>query len=69
MSVSFATTCSDPCGWARYPRSALALKCAREVAERDPEFRAIVNKHVEDGVCTAEGRLLKRWDGQRWVAA
>jgi hypothetical protein len=71
MSLQAITGDIDPLGWARRPRSQTALDrlrdggCSGGVAE----LQAIVTRHVEEGVCTAEGRLLKRWDGLQWVAA
>jgi hypothetical protein len=67
--MTFQTGCSDPLGWATFPRSAIAFEHVKDVAKRDSGFSAIVEKHIADGICTAEGKLLKRWDCGVWVAA
>jgi len=67
--MSFTTGASDPHGWAKFPRSAIAFERAKEEARRDVAFQAIVKNLTNSGVCTAEGKLLKRWESGRWVAA
>lgn len=35
--------------------------------KRDLRLAAIYAELVEINVCTAEGKLLCRWDGHKWV--
>ncbi|MCM8595136.1 hypothetical protein [Accumulibacter sp.] len=60
---------SDPLGWARQPRSQLALDSAFKLAERNRELRAIVKALVGQGISTADGKLLRQWDGTQWLPA
>ncbi len=60
----------DPLRWARRPRSAIAFHHVKDLADSgDDRFKAILDKLVADGVATAEGQLVKRWDGAQWVRA
>ena len=49
--------------WATHPRSAMHLKFIFEASERDPRFQRCITSMVERGVCSADGRLLKRYAG------
>ncbi len=60
----------DPLEWAKKPRSQWALDFLRRGSEYDHRLLDILTNHMESGVCDDTGQnLLKRWDGQRWVAA
>lgn len=49
--------------WATHPRSAAQLRMIFDAAERDPRFQRCIASMVELGVCSADGRLLKRYAG------
>ncbi len=59
----------DPLGWAKLPRSAVAIKAIFEIARRDRRFQAIRDEHIANGVASKTGRPLQVWDGLKWVAA
>lgn len=67
--MSFTTGASDPHGWAKFPRSAIAFERVKEEAMRNLAFQVIVKNLAKSGVCTAEGKLLKRWEVGQWVTA
>lgn len=58
----------DPLGWAKRPRSALAVQRVQELARQDRRFPPIVERLVKSGVASAEGKLLQRWNGTEWEA-
>lgn len=59
----------DPLLWAKRPRSTHALEHLLQcVKEGHSSLANILSKLISDGVCTAEGKLLKRWDCGQWVA-
>ena len=64
--MSFKTQCSDPHEWAHKPRSVIAFDHVKDVALRDTAFQEIVKGLVNQGICTAEGKLLKRWKDGQW---
>lgn len=47
--------------WATHPRGSEHLRLIFEAANRDQRFRPCIAQMVADGVCTAEGRLLKTY--------
>lgn len=49
--------------WATHPLSAAQLRMIFDAAERDPRFQRCITSMVERGVCSADGRLLKRYAG------
>ena len=55
--------------WATHPRSQMHLKFIFQAAERDQRFRRCIAQMVEDGICTAEGKLLRAYRDQQFVAA
>ena len=58
----------DPLLWATNPRSQTALDYVRRgAAEGNADLKSIIEKLIEDGVCTDKGRLLRQWDGIGWV--
>ena len=57
----------DPLEWARHPKSDATLQHLRRHMKRDLRLAAIYAELVEINVCTAEGKLLCRWDGHKWV--
>lgn len=77
MAEQVAQTVKKPKGcdavqWARRPMSQLAMNMVADAAKhpmRYPQLAAVFDELVEQGVCTAAGKLLKRWDGQQWVKA
>lgn len=58
---------ADPLGWARRPASQVALKSVFDTASQDRRFAAIKEKLIDDGVASASGRLLLRWQNNGWV--
>lgn len=55
--------------WAKRPKSQVALNAiydGKKHPSRFPALAAIFDQLVADGVATAEGKLLNRWDGVRW---
>ncbi len=60
----------DPLMWAKRLKSQTALDfLSKGCAEGDSRLQEIVRQHIADGVCTKDGRLLLRWDGERLVSA
>lgn len=57
----------DPLDWAKHPRSQEGLRFLVQAAKNDRVLYRILTKLVDDKVCTANGVLLRRWDGVRWV--
>lgn len=56
--------------WATHPRSEMQLKMIFDAAKNDARFRPCVSDMVADGICTTEGRLLKKYAGtNQWVKA
>lgn len=53
--------------WATHPRSAMQLKMIFEAAENDPRFRPCIAEMVEQGICTADGAMLKSYRDGRWL--
>lgn len=61
-----ARDCLD---WAKKPVSALAFEHVKKLAgDGDMVFADIVKKHIEDGVCSPELKLLSVWRNRQWVA-
>lgn len=58
----------DPLGWARKPRSAVAIATVQELSTRDRRFRAIWARLLEIGVVTEKGLPLQIWSGTEWQA-
>lgn len=53
--------------WATHPRTVAQLRAIFEAADRDQRYKPCIEKMVEQGICTAEGRLLKIYrDGEWW---
>jgi hypothetical protein len=57
---------ADPLGWAAKPRSQFALNAVVKKADSDRQFRAILDRLIKEGICTAAGILLFRWTGLSW---
>lgn len=47
--------------WATHPRSPAHLAFIFDAANRDHRFKACIEQMVSDGICTAEGRLLRTY--------
>ena len=47
--------------WATHPRSAAHLFLIFDAAKRDARFKTCIEQMVGDGICTADGRLLKTY--------
>jgi hypothetical protein len=59
----------DPLLWAKRLESQTALNFLRKgCAEGDSRLQEIVRQHIDDGICTDDGKLLRRWDGLQWVS-
>ena len=62
MSMQIAENSGlDPLLWARRPQSQNAWDLVAKEALVDPRFREIVEKHVSDGVCSADLQLEYVW--------
>lgn len=60
----------DPLLWAKRPNSQKAMDMVIDGSKRSTALAQIVADHVANGVCTAAGKLLKRYKGQgQWVSA
>lgn len=56
--------------WATHPKGYLHLKFIFEAARNDSRFEPCIAEMVEKGICTKEGRLLKRYAGLgEWVSS
>jgi hypothetical protein len=49
--------------WATHPRNAVQLGMIFDAAKRDARFQPCIAQMVADGICTAEGQLLKAYLG------
>ena len=58
----------DPLLWAKRPRSQTALDFVRRGSAGNTDLLEILQKHIADGVCDENGKLLMKWDGLRWVS-
>lgn len=69
--VRHRTSHADPLAWAAHPGSQVAMNAIwREgMHQGNSVLRAILDKHIADGICSSAGRLLMRWDGSKWVKA
>ena len=47
--------------WATHPRTAAHLAFIFDAADRDHRFKACIEQMVSDGICTADGHLLKTY--------
>lgn len=54
-------TSLDPLLWAKRPQSQNAWDLIVREAKADPRFKEIVEKHVADGVCSADLQLEYVW--------
>lgn len=62
MSMQIAENSGlDPLLWARRPQSQQALDLIVKEAKVDPRFKEIVEKHIADGVCSADLQLEYVW--------
>lgn len=55
--------------WATHPRSHEHLRFIFSAAQNAPRFAEGIKQMVKDGICTAEGKLLKAYRGGAWVSA
>ena len=55
--------------WATHPRSHRQFEAILGAAKNDHRFRPCIAEMVEKGICTAEGKLLKIYQNQDFVAA
>ena len=51
----------DPLLWAKRPQSQQAWDLIVKESKVDPRFREIVEKHIADGVCSADLQLEYVW--------
>ena len=62
MSMQIAENSGlDPLLWARRPQSQQAWELIVKESKADPRFREIVEKHIADGVCSADLQLEYVW--------
>lgn len=52
--------------WATHPRSHLQLKAIFEAAANDSRFRPCIEQMVKNGICSADGHLLKQYRDGQW---
>lgn len=58
----------DPLGWAKFPRSSVALEYVIQASkDGDERLTEILASHIRDGVCDEQGKLLRVWSGGQWV--
>jgi hypothetical protein len=59
----------DPLRWCKQPGSQIAMNAIlEEVKNRKNTFLAgVLHELVESGICTADGKLLRRWERGEWV--
>ena len=55
--------------WATHPRSHRQLDAIFGAAKNDRRYQACIDEMIEKGICTAEGKLLKIYQNQDFVAA
>lgn len=55
--------------WATHPRSHRQFEAILGAAKNDHRFRPCIAEMIEKGICTAEGKLLKIYQNQAFVAA
>lgn len=55
--------------WATHPRCHEQLKAIFEAAANDARFRPCIDQMIADGICTPEGKLLKVYNGGRFIDA
>lgn len=53
--------------WSTHPRSAAHLAFIVDAAKRDQRFVPCIEQMVSDGICTAEGKLLKTYRAGAFV--
>jgi len=53
--------------WATHPRSPAHLAFIFDAADRDQRFKPCIEQMVSDGICTAEGKLLKTYRAGAFV--
>ena len=62
MSMQIAENSGlDPLLWAKRPQSQQAWDLIVKEAKVDPRFKEIVEKHIADGVCSADLQLEYVW--------
>lgn len=62
MSMQIAENSGlDPLLWAKRPQSQQAWDLIVKESKIDPRFKEIVEKHVADGVCSADLQLEYVW--------
>ena len=54
-------TSLDPLLWAKRPQSQQAWDLIVKEAKVDPRFKEIVEKHIADGVCSADLQIEYVW--------
>jgi hypothetical protein len=57
---------ADPLEWAKHPRSQAAMEVIARGAKENRQLRRLLEAHIQSGVCNEAGKLLSRWDGQKW---
>ena len=55
--------------WATHPRSVMQLKFIFDAAAREPRYQRCIEQMVEDGICTSDGHLLRRYHNNQFVQA
>jgi hypothetical protein len=52
--------------WATHPRSAAQLRMIFDAAKNDQRFQPCIEQMIADGICSADGHLLKSYRDQQW---
>lgn len=55
--------------WATHPQTVAHLKMIFDAADRDQRFAPCIAQMVEQGICTADGHLLKAYRDGQWSPA
>ena len=54
--------------WATHPRSPRQLDAIFGAAKNDRRYQACIDQMVSDGICTADGKLLRSYQSGTWQA-
>jgi hypothetical protein len=55
--------------WATHPRSDMHLQFIFDAAKKDARFKPCIEEMVSKGICTDDGKLLKRYSTGAWTSA
>lgn len=55
--------------WATHPRCPAQLRLIFDAAANDRRFQPCIDQMIADGICTADGKLLRSYNAGTWQAA